>query len=72
MEPENMKRLKDIPPPLQARGIKGFEVGATPLWLRSEIIAVAKARARAAALAKRERDKRLREKVKRTAKRTRS
>lgn len=72
VEPENMKRMKDVPPPLQQRGIKGFEVGATPLWLRSEIVAVATARKQALREAVRARAKRDREKVKRAAKRKRS
>lgn len=72
VEPENMKRMKDVPPPLQARKIRGFDVGATPLWLRSEIVAVATARKRAARAAQREREQRVREKAKRVLKRQRA
>jgi hypothetical protein len=33
----NGQRLNGLPPPLQERGIDGFDVIATPLWPRSEI-----------------------------------
>lgn len=42
----NMHRMKDVPPSLQERGIEGMEVGATPLWYRSEIEEVARMRAK--------------------------
>jgi hypothetical protein len=40
----NGERLAGLPAPLQERKIKGFEVIATPLWPRAEIVALAKLR----------------------------
>jgi hypothetical protein len=37
LKSENIYRIAEMPPPLQERKIKGFEVTTGPLWPRAEI-----------------------------------
>jgi hypothetical protein len=39
-----VSRIPELPPPLQQRGIRGFEVSAGPLWPRAEIVELARKR----------------------------
>lgn len=45
MKKQNVRVLRGVPEPLQDRGIEGFEVAATPLWPRAEIVELAEKRA---------------------------
>jgi len=42
--PENMGKVVDLPPPLNDRGIEGFDV-TVPVWPRAEIEELASQRA---------------------------
>jgi hypothetical protein len=44
LKSENIYRIAEMPPPLQERRIKGFEVTTGPLWPRAEIEQLAKHR----------------------------
>jgi len=46
VNPNNMVKLVGLPDPLQAAGIRGFAVRATPLWRRADIVAFARKRNR--------------------------
>lgn len=49
VHPNNMGKVRGVPAPLQDRGIAGFAVRATPLWVRVEIEELAAERATSAA-----------------------
>lgn len=45
MKKENVRRLAELPEPVNDRGIEGFAVSATPIWPRVEIEELAAHRA---------------------------
>jgi hypothetical protein len=48
VQPQNVGRIRGLPTPL-GDGVEGFEVSSGPLWLRGDIVALAKERSRAKA-----------------------